>query len=51
MNLKKPYEKPQIMKVQLRPEEAVLTACKLRKQTAPFIACLDPGTSCRVPAS
>ena len=28
--MKKPYEKPEIKKVQLKPEESVLTKCKQR---------------------
>ncbi|MCL4474763.1 MAG: hypothetical protein M1508_00850 [Nitrospirae bacterium] len=33
--MKKPYKKPEIKKVQLKPEEAVLTACKTRPQGCP----------------
>jgi len=35
---KKPYKKPEIRKVELKPEEAALTACK-----NPGGGCLPPG--------
>ncbi|MCX8036115.1 MAG: hypothetical protein N3D11_03480 [Candidatus Sumerlaeia bacterium] len=40
---KKPYEKPQIAKVPLRPEEAVLGACKTTSGVGPFAIC---GSTC-----
>ncbi len=32
--MKKPYKKPEIKKVQLKPDEAVLTKCKKRGEPA-----------------
>ncbi len=40
---KKPYETPQIAKVPLRPDEAVLGACKIASGVGPFATC---GTTC-----
>jgi hypothetical protein len=40
--MKKTYEKPKIIRVELRPEEAVLTACK---STGYFIGCCNTNFS------
>lgn len=48
---KKPYEKPTIAKVPLRPEEAVLGFCKTSTSFGPLQgSCLSP-TACSSPGS
>jgi hypothetical protein len=37
---KKPYKKPEIAKIELRPEEAALTACKIQSGAGPAASCL-----------
>ena len=44
-NKKKPYDKPDIRQVSLRPEEAVLGSCKTSKVSGPGNA------KCSVPSS
>ncbi len=44
---KKPYVKPEVKQVQLRPEEAVLAVCKLPGQRGPgSIGCQTAGVPC-----
>ena len=44
---KKPYTKPEVKQVQLRPEEAVLAVCKLGSQYGPTaIGCQTAGEPC-----
>jgi hypothetical protein len=51
---KKPYVKPQVTQVALRPEEAVLGGCKTASTMGPnsgmLVTCTVPG-QCMVPAS
>lgn len=51
--MKKTYEKPKVTKVELRPEEAALTACKM---TGALGGCAchplqAAGPECKLPAS
>jgi len=39
LNLRKPYEKPQVQSIRLSPEEAVLGGCKLGSQLGPSTTC------------
>jgi hypothetical protein len=39
MGTKKPYQKPTLTKVELRPDEAVLTACKTQYGGGPRYLC------------
>ena len=42
MKLRKPYEKPQIQRVSLAPEEAVLAGCKVLGWVGPgYNACIN----------
>ena len=41
--LKKPYVKPQIRRVEFRPQEAVLGGCKTSGQTTPCL--INPGAA------
>jgi hypothetical protein len=43
--LKKPYVRPQLRKIDLKPEEAVLGNCKTGATTGPSAACSTP-TAC-----
>ena len=43
---KKPYKKPEVKQVRLKPEEAVLGGCKVATFTGPNIG---PGTFCNLP--
>jgi hypothetical protein len=44
---KKPYMKPEVKQVQLRPEEAVLAVCKLPNQYGPSApGCQTAGVPC-----
>ena len=43
--VKKPYQKPEIRKIELRPEEAVLGGCKIASSSGPAQA------TCTVPAN
>ena len=44
---KKPYTKPEVKQVQLRPEEAVLAICKLAGQYGPTVmGCQALGQAC-----
>jgi hypothetical protein len=44
---KKPYTKPEVKQVQLRPEEAVLAVCKFGSQYGPTATgCKTAGTPC-----
>ncbi len=44
---KKPYVKPEVKQVQLRPEEAVLAVCKLPNQYGPAVmGCQALGQAC-----
>jgi hypothetical protein len=40
---KKPYVKPKIRRVELRPQEAVLGGCKTNGQTTPCL--INPGST------
>lgn len=40
---KKPYQKPRIRRVELRPQEAVLGGCKTSGQTTPCM--INPGSA------
>jgi hypothetical protein len=40
---KKPYRKPEIRRVELRPQEAVLGGCKTAGQTTPCL--INPGST------
>ena len=40
---KKPYQKPRIRRVELRPQEAVLGGCKTGGQTTPCL--INPGSA------
>lgn len=40
---KKPYQKPEIRRVELRPQEAVLGGCKTGGQTTPCL--INPGSA------
>lgn len=42
--MKKPYRKPELTKVPLRPEEAVLTGCKTNGRPGPFNPCNSAGS-------
>lgn len=43
---KKQYAKPLIKKVELKPEEAAITACKTQSQSGPLQnPCMTPGTA------
>lgn len=49
---REPYEPPRISVVSLRPEEAVLGACKNNSSAGPIGgACTKPGFQCLVPGS
>jgi hypothetical protein len=51
LNDKKPYAKPQIQEVPLRPDEAVLGGCKTSSTSGPAQhRCTSP-SSCSVPVS
>ncbi len=44
---KKPYTKPEVKQVQLRPEEAVLAVCKIPNQYGPVVmGCQSLGQAC-----
>lgn len=47
--MKKPYASPQIIRVQLNPEQAVISACSIRATALPNILsrdeCMKPGGS------
>ena len=40
------YQKPQITKVALRPEEQLLTGCKMHKTTGPSAKCVSGKDKC-----
>jgi len=48
---KKPYEKPQVKQVMLKPEEAVLGACKSSSARGPIQSACDWPRPCRVTGS
>jgi hypothetical protein len=48
---KKPYIKPEVSQVQLRPVEAVLGSCKILGTTGPAVANCNTVTSCPIPDS
>jgi hypothetical protein len=43
---KKPYKKPEVKKVQLKPEEAVLGACKSSGNVGPAALNCTTGSAC-----
>ena len=43
---KRPYEPPQLTTISLRPEEAVLGACKIAGGTGPVLANCQPIGAC-----
>jgi hypothetical protein len=49
MEKKKLYKKPEITRVKMQPEDAVLTACKLQEQAGPnrTIWCNNRGRKCQ----
>jgi hypothetical protein len=49
--LKKPYSKPELSKVPLRPEEAVLAFCKIKQSTGPSKANCGIGQPCSAQGS
>ena len=48
---RKPYVKPTLMKVQLKPEEAILGACKKTAAFGPGAAACTSGVACQVISS
>ena len=48
---RKPYVKPTLMKVQLKPEEAILGACKKVGATGPGASGCTAGVACQVISS
>ncbi len=45
---KKPYQKPLIEQIELKPEEAVLTACKaVNNNPGPGTVCKSGGPACQ----
>jgi hypothetical protein len=45
MNVKKTYQRPSVTKVELRPEEAVITACKTVTGPSSVLCNTRPGCS------
>jgi hypothetical protein len=48
MKDKKDYQKPQLTKVRLRTEEAVLTACKTTSGQGPYASKCTGAGNCRI---
>lgn len=48
---KKSYQKPELMRVALKPEEALNVGCKTQSESAPGGTCGFVGTPCNFPGS
>ena len=51
MKTKKPYKKPEIKKVPLRPQETVLGFCKTSQSRGPLIGTCDRPSACHTQGS